>query len=162
MNKFTSMNLEFTVFALVMLALCKPAVAQDSSAPRGKPALTSYMMCVDPSSTKVSLGKVSLVVGPLSHKGNFYVGEYQIKVVPYFFKNEKGTLQLEATDDLLRKLMGGIPVKFIGKATDDKKGKPKIIIGNATPSANNHGSVTFSIVTDNGLMVFNTSYHIGE
>jgi hypothetical protein len=32
------------------------------------------------------------------------VGDYQLKVRPYFFKNEKGTLLLVASNDSVRKL----------------------------------------------------------
>ena len=108
------------------------------------------------------LGKASLIVDPLAHKGKFYVGGYQLKVVPYFFKSENGMLELEASDDAVHKLLGGVAVKFIGKAANNKSGKPKVIIGKATPSSKDRGRVTFSIVTENGTMVFDTSYHFGE
>ena len=62
----------------------------------------------------------------------------------------------------MHKLLGGIPVKFTGTATDNKKGKSKVITGTATPSTHDKGSVTFSVQTDNGLMAFNTSYHFGK
>jgi hypothetical protein len=118
--------------------------------------------CIDPSSTTVSLGKASLIVNPLTHKGKFYGGDYQLKVVPYFFQSEKGTLELEASDDTVHKLLGGIALEFTGKATNNKNGKPKVITGKATPLTNEKGSLTFSIVTDNGPMVFDTSYPFGE
>ena len=145
-----------------MLFVSKGADAQAVVSPPVNAAQASRIMFVDPSSTKVSLGKVNLIVNPLTRKGNLYVGEYEIKVTPYYFKNERGTLELVAPDDSVQKLLGGIPIKFTGKATDNKNSKPKVIIGNVTPSANDRGNVTFTIVTDNGLMVFNTSYHFGE
>ncbi len=76
--------------------------------------------------------------------------------------SEQGALELEASDDTVQKLLEGIAVKFTGKATNTKKGKPKVITGNATPSTHEKGSLTFSVETDNGLMVFKTSYHVGE
>jgi hypothetical protein len=33
------------------------------------------------------------------------------------------------------------------------------VLGRATPSSRDRGSVTFSIVTDDARIVFNTSYH---
>ena len=136
--------------------------AQTCAMPVKKAAVISPMMFVDPSSTKVSLGKVNLIVNPLTHKGKFYLGVYQIKVTPYFFKNEKGTLEMVASDDSIHKLAEGIAMEFTGKATNDKDGTQKAITGKATPTTKDHGTATFSIATDNGLMVFNTSYRLGE
>ncbi|MEA3186956.1 MAG: hypothetical protein QOD99_786 [Chthoniobacter sp.] len=119
-------------------------------------------LIVHPTSTTVSLGKANLTVDPLVHEGEFYTGDYQLKVVPYFFKSEKGKLKLEASDDTVHKLLEGVAVKFAGTATSSKEGEVKVVVGKATPSTKLRGSVTFSIVTENGPMVFNTDYHFGE
>ena|SRR5579862_5678809 len=156
------MKLQFAIFALAMVSVSGLVNTQVFAAPPNKEAPISRRMFVDPSSTKVSLGKISLIVNPLNHIGKFYVGEYQIKVVPYFFKNESGTLKMEASDDSIQKLSKGIAMEFAGKATNNKNGAQKVITGKATPSTKDQGIATFSIVTDNGLMVFNTSYHFGE
>jgi len=117
---------------------------------------------IAPSSTTISLGKVSLIVGPLSHSGKNFTGEYQVKVVPYFFKNESGSLELEAADEMEQKLTKGVAVEFTGRATNKKNGKTKVIAGKVTPLANDHGNVTISIETKHGMLVFNTTYHFGE
>jgi hypothetical protein len=156
------MKSNLIVLALIMLLVPNWASAQVSTAPPTTPGTIIPKLLIDPSSTSVSLGKVSLSVDPLNHKGGVYVGDYQLKVVPYFFRSEKGTLKLEASDDTMHKLLGGIPVKFTGKASNNKNGKPKVITGNATPLTNDKGSVTFSVETDNGPMIFKTSYHVGE
>ena len=49
---------------------------------------------INPSSTSVRLGKATLIVSPLNHRGGNYVGDYQLKVRPYSFKSETGTLVL--------------------------------------------------------------------
>ena len=59
------------------------------------PQTVKRRMFVDPSSTTVSHNKVRLIVAPLTHQGKFYVGSYQLKVFPYFFKSETGTLKRE-------------------------------------------------------------------
>jgi len=136
--------------------------AQEKPPLQHKQESKSRRVYIEPSSTTVSLGKVSLIVSPLTHAGKFLIGEYQIKVVPYFYKSEQGSLELGASEDIEQKLSEGIPVKFIGKATNCKNGKTKVVVGKATPSAKDHGSVTFSIETRHGMMVFNTTYHFGE
>jgi hypothetical protein len=119
-------------------------------------------MFVDPRSTTVSHNKVRLIVGPLTYSGKFYVGTYQIKVVPYFLKSETGTLKLDASDETARKFAAGSEVKFTGKARNNKNGKLKVITGTATPSDKDKGSLTFSIETDNGQMTFTTSYYFAK
>jgi hypothetical protein len=81
-------------------------------------------------------------------------------VRPYFFKSEKGSLLLAASADAVRKLQAGTPINFIGKAVTYKDGRLTSYLG-ATPSLGDRGSVTFSIITDDAKIVFNTSYHFG-
>ena len=116
-------------------------------------------LVIGPSSTSVALGKASLIVSPLTHRDGSYVGDYQLKVKPYFFKNEKGSLLLAASDDAVGKLQAGTAMNFTGQAVTHKDGRTHTVLGRATPSSRDHGSVTFSIVTDDAKIVFNTSYH---
>ena len=107
------------------------------------------------------LGKVKLIVSPLVQKRTIYTGDYQLKVTPYFFKSQKGGLVLVSSGDLVAKLSQGKAVEFTGKATNIADGTSKFVRGKATPSTPDQGAVTFSILTDNGEMVFNTFYHFG-
>ena len=116
-------------------------------------------LVIGPSSTSVALGKASLIVSPLTHRDGSYVGDYQLKVKPYFFKSEKGSLVLAASDDAVGKLQAGTAMNFTGQAVTHKDGRTHVVLGRATPSSRDHGSVTFSIVTDDAKIVFNTSYH---
>ena len=151
------------VVLLALVALCVAHLLNaQSPAPPDKLEPIVPKLIIDPSSSSVSLGKAYLTVDPLVHKGKLYVGDYQLSVVPYFFMSEKGTLELDASDDVLRKFLGGAVAVFTGKASNNKQGKPKVITGKISPSTKTGGGVTFSVQTDNGPMVFNTSYHLGE
>lgn len=150
------------VFLIAMsVALCSDAQTPEASTP-GQTAAPGRRLYVEPSSSAVSLGKVSLTVSPLIHQGHLFTGDYGLQVVPYVFKNEKGKLELEATDETVDKIIAGTAMEFTGKATNEKNGKTKAIIGKITPSAADRGSVTFSVQTDNGLMVFNSTYHFAK
>ncbi|HZJ15248.1 MAG TPA: hypothetical protein VFD27_09375 [Chthoniobacteraceae bacterium] len=151
-----------TLLSIFMLLISSGLDAQDVTSPPQTGAAISRRMLVDPSSTTVTLGKISLIVGPLTPKGNIYVGDYQIKVVPYFYKSETGTLKLNAPDGTARKFAEGNEVTFTGTATNNKGGKTKLIIGKATPSDKDKGSVTFYVETDNGRMTFKTSYRFAK
>ena len=153
-----------TVAAFVFLILGVTIVihAETPDATTGASNRSTRKLFIDPSSTSVALrGKASLIVSPLAHRDGNYVGDYQLKVRPYFFKSEKGSLLLAASDDAVRKLQTGTAINFTGKAVTHKDGRTHIVLGRATPSSRDRGSVTFSIVTDDARIVFNTSYHFG-
>ncbi len=153
------MRLAITVFAFLILGVTSCIHAERSNPTAETSDAVTRKLFIDPSSTSVALGKAGLIVSPLTHRGGNYVGNYQLKVRPYFFKSEKGTLLLAASDDSVRKVQKGTAIGFTGKAVTRKDGKTHVVLGRATPSSGDRGSVAFSIITDNGKMVFNTSYH---
>jgi len=59
----------------------------------------------------------------------------------------------------VRKLQTGTAINFTGKAVTHEDGRVHTVLGRATPSSPDKGSVTFSIITDDVKMIFNTSYH---
>src|SRR5438067_2686620 len=96
------------VCSLSILWLLVPSYAQTTiSASPEKLDAHNAKLFVDPSATKVALGKVSLTVSPLIHDGNLYSGDYVLKVVPYIFKSEKGRLNLEASEETVQKIFAG-------------------------------------------------------
>lgn len=155
-------KLTIAVFVFLILGVTSVIHAERPDSAAGTSNAGTRKLFIDPSSTSVALrGKASLVISPLTHRDGTYVGDYQLKVRPYFFKSEKGTLRLAAPGDAVRKLQAGRAINFIGQAVTHKDGRTHIVLGRATPSSGDRGSVTFSIITDNAKIVFNTSYHFG-
>ena len=99
-----------------------------------------------------------MIVKPLTRQADNYVGDYQIKVMPYFFKNEQGRISIGLSEESLSQITQGKSVKFAGTAKTSGSIKTRAINGVLTPSANNRGSVTFSIKTDNGALIFTSNY----
>ena len=135
------------------------ADSQTVGLPAGNPKSANLRMFVDPSSTSLALGKASLTVSPLTYQKQTYAGDYQLKVVPFFYNIQSGKLTLAAPDDSVRRHAEGLAVEFTGEAVNQKDGKTKAIKGKITPITKDRGTVVFSIATDNGELVFNTSYH---
>ncbi len=154
-------KLTIAVFVFLMLGATSVVHAERPDSTAGTSGAGTRKLFINPSSTSVALGKAGLIVSPLTHRDGNYVGNYQLKVRPYFFKSEKGSLLLAASDDAVRKLQAGTPINFTGQAVTHKDGRTHIVLGRATPSSRDRGSVTFSIVTDDAKIVFNTSYHFG-
>ena len=155
-------RLTIAVFVFQMLGVTSVVHAQRPDSAAGTSNAGTRKLFIDPSSISVARrGKASLIISPLTRRYGNYVGEYQLKVRPYFFKSEKGSLLLAASDDAVRKLQAGTAINFTGQAVTHKDGRTHIVLGRATPSSRDRGSVTFSIVTDDARIVFNTSYHFG-
>jgi len=155
------MKLTITVSVFLMLGVTSRIHAERSNSTAATSGTVTRKLFIDPSFSSVALGgKASLIVSPLTHRNGNYVGEYQLKVRPYFFKSEKGSLLLAAADDSVRKLQAGTAINFTGRAVTRKDGRIHVVRGRAAPSSADRGSVTFSIITDDdGKLVFNTSYH---
>ena len=158
LSQIMRLTIAFFVFLIPGCTCCIHAERPNLTAETS--AAVARKLFIDPSSTSVALGgKASLIVSPLKHRSGNYVGDYQLKVRPYFFKSEKGSLLLAASDNAVRKLQAGTAINFTGKAVTRKDGRTHTVLGRATPSSGDRGSVTFSIITDDGKMVFSTSYH---
>ena len=117
-------------------------------------------LLIDPSSTKTSLAKCDLIVGPLTRKDGVLRGTYSIKVTPFVFKNDRGELELTMSDVIAEKMAEGEAVEFSGMAVSAKDGKKKPIKGKTQPVANDHGAVNFTVTTEDGDLLFNSSYKI--
>ena len=115
---------------------------------------------IEPSSTKVSLAKAELTVGPLECKAPGLCGTYAIKVTPFTFKNDNGNLALNLSKIIVEKMEAGEAVEFTGTATSSHDGKTKEIKGATVPSAKEAGMVNFVVTTEDGQLVFNSSYRI--
>lgn len=115
---------------------------------------------VAPSSSKLAGGTAKLVVGVLSRDDTSYTGEYQIRVFPYFFKNESGKLLINTPETSLQRMIGGDTASFAGRAITDGTGETRKITAKVRPAASDHGALTFTVATENGPLVFNTSYRV--
>ena len=86
------------IFLFQMLGVTSGVHAEKPDSTVETSSVGERKLVIGPSSTSVALGKASLIVSPLTHRDGSYVGDYQLKVKPYFFKSEKGSLVLAASD----------------------------------------------------------------
>ncbi|MEO8043567.1 MAG: hypothetical protein ABI674_01560 [Spartobacteria bacterium] len=145
-------------WGLKWLVLLFLVVAQAASFAGG---ITSNLL-VAPSSSKLAGGTAKLDVGVLSREDSAYTGEYRIKVFPYFFKSETGKLLIKVSETSLRRMIEGDVTSFAGRAITDGTGETRKITAKVRPAANDRGALTFTVATENGPLVFNTSYRISS
>ena len=149
----------YRTFGLVLglsLVLASLPLLRAESDPQG----TDPQLVIAASSSRLAGGTANLDVNPLRRAGDSYVGEYQIKVIPYFFKNEKGQLHIDVSPTQLQKMLGGTITSFTGLAQAKGSEITHKISAKATPSQDGRGALTFTVATDSGPLVFDTSYQI--
>ena len=126
-------------------------------------ALANRILIIDPSSMPITAGKVTLIIGPLQRSNGVYLGDYHIKVSPYFFKNEKGRLAIIVSDESLAKISQGKVAAIIGTATTSgKNGPSRHIDATATPTDLNHGKLKLWFKGEDREMVFEPAYHLAD
>lgn len=158
--RLTKMDLQTPVMALLIACAAPIANAQEQAGATRTPARARIF--IEPSSASLTGGNARLTTTALSRKAGAYVGDYHLKVTPYFFKSEKGKLFINVSDESLRRLINGNSVEVTGQATTSGTAETRAISARATPLGSDRGSLTVAILTENGKLVFNSSYRFAE
>ena len=117
-------------------------------------------LVIDPSSTRMSLARCELTVGTLECKADVLCGTYAIKVFPFTFKSDHGNLSLGVSNADLQKIAHGEALEFTGLAISARDAKAKPIKGRTKPDAGDHGLVSFTVTTEDGDLLFNSTYRV--
>ena len=153
------MKLQLTLLALVAASWggihAAPGVTNAAS--------THRILLIDPSSMPVAAGKATLTIGALERTGGVYSGNYKIKVSPYFFKSEKGKLDIVVSDESLAQINQGKVTTIKGNATTSGKGgRSRHIDATATPANLNRGTIRLWFMAGDRKMIFEPAYHFSE
>jgi hypothetical protein len=136
-----------------------PAPMSDFANTGGAPAAR---FVIAPCSTPVTGGTASLVIGSLQGNAQTYVGNYELKVFPYFFMNETGSLSMTLPIASARKLDEGIAVAATGQAVTKKNGKTRKVNATLTPTTKDAGAVTFAFTGEDTKLTFKSTYTRGS
>ncbi len=146
---------------VILLALLAASFSSAHASPVStNSAPFDRILLVDASSTPVAAGKATLIISPLQRTNGTFVGEYKLKVFPYFFKNEQGRLVIIVSDEAIAGARQGKVVTITGTATTDgKNGKHWPIVAIARPIDMNHGRLTMYFTAGTRKMIFDSTYH---
>lgn len=147
----------FAVLTALPFVLGSSSCLAESSASSEQ---TIPRLVIEPSSSSLAGGTAKLAVDPLSREGAKFVGGYRIQVFPYFFKSETGQLFIKVSDTQLRQMLDGSETSFVGQAQKNGSEITHKIAAKASPKNNDSGALTFTVSTDSGPLVFNTSYRL--
>jgi hypothetical protein len=117
---------------------------------------------IESSSMPVGAGEATLIIGPLQRTNGIYSGDYNLKVFPWFLKNEKGRLAIVVSDESLAEAGQGRVVTITGTATTSGKGgRTRPVEVTATPEDINHGTLKVLFLAGSRKMIFEPAYHFG-
>ena len=125
------------------------------------PLVENRLLMIDPSSMPINVGKATLTIGVLQRTNGVYSGEYKMDVSPYFFKSEKGKLEIVVSDESLAKVGQGKMVAIVGTAISPD-GKTRPIAAKATPTGSEGGRLKLWFTAGDRRMVFESVYRFGR
>ncbi len=112
---------------------------------------------VKDSKTKIPATRIKLNVASLKRTDYGYSSTYSVKVFPFFFFNEHGSIEITLKEDSIEKIDAGETVSFAGHAVNHRGSKRKIT-GEAVPGNTNSGDLQIIIRASGINLTFNTSY----
>ena len=143
----------------VRIAALAPLLLAAAAARAGIPAAAASAS-IATSQTSIYVGKVTLSVSALDRRDGSYRSTYRAKVVPFFFLNEAGDLEIDMPDADVGRLLAGQPVDFTGKAVR-QDGTVRALQGRATPAGADGGAVKVRIyISKRIVLVFDTTYRL--
>ena len=119
----------------------------------------SRVLILENSTMAFPTAKATLTVGPLTCSNHVYIGDFKVKVFPYFFKNDWGRLAINVPAAELTALAAGKTVSVTGTSTSLKRGTVRQLTITATPIDCNHGNVSLWFMVKDLKMIFNPAYH---
>jgi len=107
--------------------------------------------------TSIYIGSVTLSTSSFERTGETYTADYEARVFPWAFWNEKGTITVEAPEMEMKRLVEGEIIELSGAATNHK-GKPRTVSIKATPGDPPGGKIKVRIKADGIELIFNGEY----
>lgn len=116
-------------------------------------------VAVKPATAFIYIGTVTMTIPPFVRHNTVYSSTYTARVFPYFY-SERGRIWIEVPDDALRRIAGGEPIDFTGRATNES-GDSRKVEGHAVPTGRSSGSLTVRIfVTRRIALNYETTYEL--
>jgi hypothetical protein len=125
-------------------------------------AIADRVLILENSTMPLPAAKATLIVGPLTRTNGVYVGDFKLKVFPYFFKGDRGRLAINVPDKVLAAINQGNIVAVTGTSTSTKNGIVRHIEITATPKDRDHGTISLWFMVGDRKMVFAPDYHFAD
>lgn len=142
------MTIRLALLAAICGRACAASVETNSATP-------DRILLIDPSSMPVAAGKATQTIGPPQRTNGVYAGDYKLKVIPYFWKNETGRLAIVVSDAELAGIGQDKIEAITGTATTSGNGGKSLpIAATATPVDPDHGKLKLWFSAEKKKMPF--------
>jgi hypothetical protein len=121
--------------------------------------IATRVLILENSTMPLPTAKATLIVGPLTRTNGVYVGNFKVRVFPYFFKSDWGRLAINVPDTALTAVNQGKTVAITGTSTSTKNGIVRHIEIRAMPKDQEHGTVSLWFMAGEQKMTFTAAYH---
>ena len=147
-----------TILCLLLLAFGWGAVQAVPPATNS----AGRVLMLEPSTMPLTTAKATLIVSPLTRTNGTYVGDFKVKVFPYFFKSDWGRLAINVSDADLAAISAGKTVAVTGVSTSAKNGVVRHIEITATPKDRDHGTACLWFMAAGQKMIFTPAYQFAN
>jgi hypothetical protein len=155
----------------LMMATCLvfsiPLVAEDTPTQpdpvrESEPAHTR-VVSIEPSNAKdVPAMRITLTTAPMQRTAFGYNSDYAVKVFPFFFFNETGSIRINVEPDALEALGVGEVISFTGEAVNQNS-RRRLVEGRAYPADTMSGRIRIVVKVGSIELIFKTTYRfVGE
>ena len=144
---------------LFLLFLTSSWRAAQGAATATSPVADSRVLMLDNCVMPLPTAKATLIVGPLTRTNGIYVGDFKVKVFPYFFKSDRGRLAINVPDQALAAINQGKTVAITGTSTSTKSGTVRHVEIRALPKDGDQGTVCLWFMVGDQKMIFTSTYH---
>jgi hypothetical protein len=147
-----------TILCLLLLAFswCQAQVVPTAT------NSASRVLILENSTMPLTTARATLIIGPLTRTNGVYVGDFKVKVFPYFFKSDRGRLAINVPDKALAAVNQGDTVAVTGTSTSTKNGIVRHIEITATPKDRDHGTISLWFMVGDQKMIFTPAYHFAD
>jgi hypothetical protein len=144
------------------LVLSIPLVAEDdtslSDKDQGPEPAHTRVVDVEPSHAKDVLAmRITLIARPMQRTAHGYESTYSVKVFPFFFFNETGSIRIDLEPGALDLLGTGEDISFSGEAINQSSNR-RLVKGRAYPSDYLSGRIKIVVKVSSIKLIFNTTY----
>ena len=143
---------------ILFLLLLATSFGAAQTAPPATNSVAGRTLMLENSTMTLPTAWATLIVGPLTRTNGLYVGDFRVKVFPYYFKSDWGRLAIDVPDKAMTAINQGQPVAITGTSTSAKNGVVRHITITANPKDRDHGSVNLWFMVEDHKMIFNPTY----
>jgi hypothetical protein len=147
---------------LFLLFLASSWRAAQGAPPATNPVADGRVLILENCVMPLPTAKATLFVGPLTRSNGVYVGDFKVKVFPYFFKSDRGRLAINVPDQALAAINQGKTVAITGTSTSAKNGMVRHVEIRAWPKNCDQGTVCLWFMVEDQKMIFTSTYHFAD